>query len=292
MSWPPGANEPVESVVDLGSVARIARETITAPHERAKVTHHHDHHTFTVYGVTAIDETSDPLDPTIQRSRIIGIQYARAILTIRLDHTFGMDEVRDRCRMLDEPVVGMVVHTLLDTAVDGYFDSLEALDERLELLEDDLFGGTGTAFVDDFQVRAYQARKEIVALRRLVLPMRDVANSMWRIQPDRSAELEANFNDLNEHVLRVSEWTESLRDMVSTLLETHLSLQDQRLNTTMRKLAGWAAVISIPTMVTGFFGMNVPYWGFGRPAGVGVAMFFFVVPALTVYLVMRRLKWL
>lgn len=142
------------------------------------------------------------------------------------------------------------------------------------------------------QVRAYQVRKEIVALRRLVLPMRNVANSMWRIQPDRSAELEANFNDLNEHVLRVSEWRESVRDMVSTLFETHLSLQDQRLNTTMRKLAGWAAVISIPTMVTGFFGMNVPYWGFGRPAGVGAAMFFFVVPALTVYLVMRRLKWL
>ena len=65
------------------------------------------------------------------------------------------------------------------------------------------------------------------------------------------------YADLYDHVLRVSEWTESLRDMVTTVFETNLSLQDARLNTVMKKLTGWAAIIAVPTAITGFYGQNV-----------------------------------
>ena len=68
-------------------------------------------------------------------------------------------------------------------------------------------------------------------------------------------------------MLRATEWTESLRDMVTTIFETNLSLQDARLNTVMKKLTGWAAIIAVPTAVTGWFGQNVPYPGFGKPSG-------------------------
>ena len=68
-------------------------------------------------------------------------------------------------------------------------------------------------------------------------------------------------------MLRAAEWTESLRDMVTSVFETNLSLQDARLNTVMKKLTVWAAIIAVPTAVTGFFGQNVPYPGFGHHAG-------------------------
>ena len=65
-------------------------------------------------------------------------------------------------------------------------------------------------------------------------------------------------------MIRANEWNDSLRDVVTTMFETRLSLADARLNQVVRKLSGWAAIIAVPTAVTGFYGQNVPYPGFGQ----------------------------
>ena len=98
--------------------------------------------------------------------------------------------------------------------------------------------------------------------------MREVVTAIQnrRLDAKISPELDPLYADLYDHVLRASEWTESLRDMVTTVFETNLSLQDARLNTVMKKLTGWAAIIAVPTAVTGFYGQNVPYPG-SRPRG-------------------------
>ena len=93
-------------------------------------------------------------------------------------------------------------------------------------------------------------------------------------------------------MLRAAEWTESLRDMVTTIFETNLSLQDARLNTVMKKLTGWAAIIAVPTAVTGWFGQNVPYPGFGQPWGVLFSAAVIVGVAVTLYGVFRRKGWI
>ena len=93
------------------------------------------------------------------------------------------------------------------------------------------------------QRKTFRLRKDLVELRRVVLPMREVVNSIQhrRLDAKTAPELDPLYADLYDHVLRVSEWTESLRDMVTTVFETNLSLQDARLNTVMKKLTGWAA---------------------------------------------------
>ena len=80
--------------------------------------------------------------------------------------------------------------------------------------------------------------------------------------------------------------------MITSVFETHLSLQDQRLNNVMKKLAGWAAVISVPTLVTGWFGINVPYPGAGENSGLISAAILVVVPAVAVYALMRKNDWI
>ena len=80
--------------------------------------------------------------------------------------------------------------------------------------------------------------------------------------------------------------------MITSVFETHLSLQDQRLNNVMKKLAGWAAVISVPTLVTGWFGINVPYPGVGENSGLISAVILVVVPAVAVYALMRKNDWI
>ncbi len=94
-------------------------------------------------------------------------------------------------------------------------------------------------------------------------------------------------------MLRVSEWTESLRDMITTVFETNLSLQDARLNIVMKKLTGWAAIIAVPTAITGFYGQNVLYpGGIDTAGGFVVSTAIIVVLVLVLYVMFKKRDWL
>ena len=115
------------------------------------------------------------------------------------------------------------------------------------------------------QRRTFELRKSLVLLRRVVLPMREVLNSLLRRDLHVvDGEILPYFHDVYDHVLRATEWTESLRDLVTTILETHLTVRGNRLNVIMKQVTSWAAIIAVPTAVTGFYGQNVPYPGFGH----------------------------
>ncbi len=144
------------------------------------------------------------------------------------------------------------------------------------------------------QRKTFRMRKDLVELRRVVLPMREVVNSIqhrgWTPRPRRSSI--RLYADLYDHVLRVSEWTESLRDMVTTVFETNLSLQDARLNMVMKKLTGWAAIIAVPTAITGFYGQNVTYPGIETVGGFVTSTALIVVLVLLLYWMFKRRDWL
>mgnify|MGYP006051687727 FL=1 len=185
-----------------------------------------------------------------------------------------------------------LLHGLLDVIVDGQFDTIQQLDDAIEALEDDLFN-------DQAQTRAvqrntYRLRKELVELRRIVLPMREVINTIMRRRAEQgeTIELDSWYSDLYDHVIRAAEWTESLRDMVTTVFETNLSLQDARLNTIMKKLTGWAAIIAVPTAVTGWYGQNVPYPGFQTTAGMLTSAAIILIASVLLYIAFKRRGWI
>ena len=136
----------------------------------------------------------------------------------------------------------------------------------------------------------FRIRKDLVELRRVVLPMREVVNSIQhrRLDAKTAPELDPLYADLYDHVLRVSEWTESVRDMVTTVFETNLSLQDARLNTVMKKLTGWAAIIAVPTAITGFYGQNVKYPGIDTVGGFVTSTSIIVLMVLGLYWMFKR----
>lgn len=241
-------------------------------------------------------------DPLFAHSRVSGFVLSHALVTVRSDDALDVGSVLARCEeMGDVRELGpyAVAHALLDVVVDGFDDAVQFLDDRIEDLEDDLFTG---GRMEGFQRRAYALRKELMCLQRAVQPLHDVLGALWHRRPGDGAQrtdegtasqrLDAMYADLVDHALRISEWTESLRDMVTTVFDTHLSLQDQHLNQIMKKLAGWAAVISVPTLVTGWFGMNVPYPGDGAVSGLVAATILVVVPAVLMWVGMRRSGWL
>ncbi len=266
-------------------------------HERPKATLHASHTFLTVYGTALRD--ADPADPRRSRmelTRISAFVLPRGIVTVRGHTGFDLAAVQRRWdddRDLLRYGVGALVHGLLDSIVDGHFETIQQLDQMIEGLEDVLFDERGSS--REVQTRTYRIRKELVELRRAVLPMREVVNTVQRHRSEttgHASELDGYFADLYDHVLRASEWTESLRDMVTTVFETNLSLQDARLNTVMKKLTGWAAIIAVPTAVTGWFGMNVPYPGFGSVSGVVASVGIILGLGLVLFALFKRKDWI
>lgn len=267
--------------------------------ERPKVTRH-PHHLFLVTYATMLDaenlEGEEDHDSRLRLTKVSAFMLPRALITVRSNRRFGMDEVVERWEenadLLKRGATALL-YGLLDVIVDGHFDTVQQLDDVIESLEDGLFDVGPKQRVQTQQL-TFRVRKELVELRRVVLPMREVVASILRYREERGrdGELMGYFNDLYDHVLRAAEWTESLRDMVSTIFETTLSLQDARLNTIMKKLTSWAAIIAVPTAITGWFGQNVPYPGFNEGWGVWLSTGSIVAIVALLYLTFRRKDWL
>jgi magnesium transporter len=270
-----------------------AVEDAVANLERTKANVYSTHTFFTVYNVTTC-EPADDSKSMLDVHRISAFVLPRGLITVRLSPHFDIDAVSQRFDELggQEYGVGSLVHGLLDVVVDGHFDAVQALDEGIEGLEDALF--TNNSPRGGLQRRTFRLRKDLVELRRVVLPMREVVNTIQhrRLDAKTAPELDPLFADLYDHVLRVSEWTESLRDMVTTVFETHLSLQDARLNIVMKKLTGWAAIIAVPTAITGFYGQNVEYPGINTVGGFVVSTTIIVLLVLGLYWMFKRRDWL
>ncbi|WP_163568890.1 magnesium transporter CorA family protein [Fodinicola feengrottensis] len=295
---------------DLAHLTDLAEELSLDPHavedaiarkERAKATRYSTHTFLTVYSIALPEPAgkSPYASSALEISRISAFVLHRGIITVRhstgTEVGFDINQVTERWddnADLLKYGVGALVHGLLDEVVDGHFDAVQCLDDLIESLEDVLFDDH--AGNKEVQKRTYQARKDLVELRRVVLPMREVVNAVLRHRKDihAASELDSWYDDLYDHVLRAAEWTESLRDMVSAIFETNLSLQDARLNTVMKQLTSWAAIIAIPTAVTGYFGQNVPYPGFGKEWGFLLSSGIILALGVTLYLVFKRRNWL
>ncbi|MFT4296877.1 MAG: magnesium transporter CorA family protein [Micropruina sp.] len=293
-------DDPAEEVLaqlagELG-LDKHAVEDAVAPRERPKATRHASHTFLTCYAASLV-EGAEGL-PTMAIGRISAFVMPRGLITIRVSRgtAVDLDQVIERWEGsgLLGYGVGALVHGLLDVLVDGHFEAVQAMDDRLEELEDLLF--SDTVRTREVQVRVFALRKALVSLRRVVLPMREVVAGVMRQRLagdwEQSRELDGEFADLYDHVLRAAEWSESLRDMVSSVFETNLSLQDARLNTIMKKLASWGAIIAVPTAVTGWFGQNLPYWGFSSSGGLWQSVVLIVVGTIGLYWLFRRNDWL
>ncbi|MDV3129959.1 magnesium transporter CorA family protein [Mycobacterium sp. 21AC1] len=291
-----------ETLRELAEELRLnlwAVEDAIAPKERTKASVYHTHTFFTVYAVD-IAATDDDTVSALVKHRISAFVLPRGLITVRLPSVdtpaaeFDADDVSRRFDELggQEYGVGALVHGLLDVVVDGHFDAVQALDDGIESLEDELFADGGPRH--GLQRRTFRFRKDLVELRRVVLPMREVVSTIQhrRLDAQISPELDPRYADLYDHVLRASEWTESLRDMVTTVFETNLSLQDARLNTVMKKLTGWAAIIAVPTAITGFYGQNVVYPGINTVVGFVASSALIVVLVILLYIMFKRRDWL
>jgi len=284
----PGQDDLQQMAEELG-LAPLAVEDAVASHERPKLDRYPTHLFLSTYAMSLV------ADQPLHLTQVSAFVLPQALVTVhRAD--FDIDPVvkawDDGLEMVEFGGRGLL-YGLLDVIVDGYLACLQQLDDQIEDAEDRLFDDpprSGT----DIQRQTYLLRRQLTGVRKVVLPMRDVADAMLRHaelhseQPDILERL----RDLRDHVIRANEWNDALRDVIATMFETGLSLADARLNQIVRKLSGWAAIIAVPTAVTGFYGQNLPYPGYQQWWGFLVSTAVIVVLAVGIWLVFRRRGWL
>jgi magnesium transporter len=280
---------------DLASISEelglhpLAVEDAVHEHQRPKLDRY-DSHLFVTAYVVRLDSATGEL----ATSEVAAFVTHNALVTVRKDEGFDINQVLarwDSSPDLAKFGAGYLLHGLLDCIVDSHFEAVQTLDEQIESLEDQLFGPVVKD--QDMERRTFELRKSLVLLRRTVLPMREVVNSLLRRDLHVIEDpILPYFQDVYDHVLRATEWTESLRDLVSTIRETHLTMQGNRLNVIMKQVTSWAAIIAVPTAVTGFYGQNVPYPGFGKVHGFWESTVLMIVLSAGLFAWFRKKDWI
>jgi magnesium transporter len=267
----------------------LAVEDAGHEHQRPKLDRYRSHLFLSAYAVGTDAEGQ------LLCTEIAVFITQNALITIRKGENLDIQRIVDRwddSADLAKHGVGYLVHGLLDYLVDGHFQAVQDLDEQIEALEDLLFED-GRDEIQAVQRRSFELRKNLVRLRRVVLPMREVVNTLLRRDLHVVSEpLMPYFQDVYDHVLRATEWTESLRDMVTSVMETNLTIQGNRMNLIMKKVTSWASIIAVPTAVTGFYGQNVPYPGFGTHSGFYESTAVMLVLSAVLYVSFRRKDWI
>ena len=278
----PTAQDLAALAAELGLHPLAVASVLDEDHQRPKFVRYDRHSFLAAYTVRMTDGV-------LAASELDAFVTDRVLVTVHRNNTTDIDALVTRWDTTPELAKSgttFLLHGLLDYVVDGHLDAVQALDEQVEALEDLVFAD----HVDhtDLQRRSLRLRRSLSRLRHLAVPMREIVASLMR----RDDTLLPYFQDVYDHVLRVTEWAESLRDRIATIRETQLSIQGNRLNTIMKKVTSWAAIIAVPTAITGFYGQNVPYPGFGQASGVWVSTLAILVISATLYALFKRRDWL
>lgn len=267
----------------------LAVEDALEPHQRPKLDHYSSHLFLSAHSVRVDRDAGD-----LSTIEIDAFVNSRWLVTVHHGEGFPIQTMLgrwDRSPDLAKHGVAFLLYGLLDAIVDGYFDAVDAFDEYYEDVAEDIFADRP---IEPAQQRHwFRIRRALVHFHRLVGPFREAISGLMRREHTIVPEaLYPYYQDVYDHILRVGESTESLRDLVSTIVETNLSLRDYRQNQIMKKVTSWAAIIAVPTLITGFYGMNVPYPGYAKWSGVAWATGLIVIMSGALYLTFKRADWL
>jgi magnesium transporter len=221
----------------------------------------------------------------------IGANY---VVTIRHGSLRSHIPVRHRCEatphLLDKGP-GYVLYAVMDFVVDQFLPIVAQIEEEVQDIEEEVLGRPDQG---DATARIYHLKRDLVSLRRTVSPLVDVCNRLMRFDlPHVPEGTKVYFRDVYDHVVRVNETIDAQRELLSTALEAHLSVLSVAQNEQMRRITAWAAMIAVPTMIAGVYGMNfrnMPelQWSYGYYVSLAVM----ALACLGLYRGFRRSGWL
>jgi magnesium transporter len=279
----------LEKMAEEFGLHELAVEDAKRPHQRPKIDEYGDD----LFCVLRTVERASP-DAELAEGQVAVFVGKNYVLSVRHNVLRGFADVRARTER--EPDLlrhgsGYVLYALMDAVVDRYFPVLDSLEEELERLEASIFRSTPSRHsIEAF----YDLKHEVMTLKHAVAPLMEVAGKLYggRV-PALCLGLGEYFRDVYDHLSRVNAAIENMREMLQTAISVSFTLINLAESETTKRLAAWGALITIPTLIAGVYGMNFHHmpeldWLWGYPFAIGLMV------AIDGYLIYRFRKagWL
>ena len=216
------------------------------------------------------------------------------VVSVRHGSLLSHVGLRARCEGMPQLLAqgpAFVLYALMDFIVDQYFPIVEALEDELEVLEDEIFGGKLSR---EATTRIYQLKRELLAVKRAVSPLVEVCSRLMRFDVELIPEdTRPYFRDVYDHVVRINDMIDNARELLTTALEASLSLITVSQNEDTKRLAAWAAIIVAPATIASIYGMNfqnMPELSFRY--AYPMVLFVMVTMCTILYVKFKRSGWL
>ena len=266
----------------------LAVEDARNGHQRPKIEDYGD-------SLFAVMHIIEPADAELRVGEVAVFAGHNYVVSVRSHAERGFQEVRARCEREPELLrlgSGFVLYALADAVVDRYFPVLDLLEADLEGVEERIFATNESPRANIEAL--YDLKNRLMIVKHAVAPLLEgVSNLSGARVPALCAGLREYFRDIYDHLLRLNQTIETIRDSVATAISVNLSMITLQESETMKRLAAYAALIAIPTLIAGIYGMNFQHmpelgWKFGYAGALGV------MAAIDVYLFyrLRKAKWL
>ena len=266
----------------------LALEDVAKEGQRPKI-EYYDETVFLVFYRLGRDAEGDI------RSDQVGIFVGENYLvTVHRDVLPELADVCDRwalnVRHIDGDRVGLLLYAVLDLIVDGYMPLLDDISDEIDAVEDRIF----VSFDVRVQQRVFELKKNLLAVRRVSSPERDVVNELMRLDDGSMAPTTRRYlGDVHDHLLRVVDATDLYRELLASALDSYLSVTSNRLNQVMRRLTASSIILMGMTLVAGVYGMNFVHmpeldWRLGYP----MALALMATVGVSLAVAMKRNDWL
>ncbi len=272
----------------------LAIEDALSAHQRPKV-ERYDNSVFVVLRTAQIDDPHPDKPCEVAYGEVHIFLGRNFILTVRHGYATSFTPVRTRAESTPELLrqgPAFVLYAVMDFIVDQYFPVVDALGEELESLEHRVFT---RPFSRQTTTQIYKLKRDLIALKRVVSPVIELSARLIRLEDEELVPTQTRpyFRDVYDHTLRINDMIDSVRDLLGTALEAHLSLVSVSQNEDTRRLAAWAAIFAVPTAIAGIYGMNFDSmpelrWRLGYP--LVLALIFGL--CLLLYVRFKQAKWL
>jgi magnesium transporter len=216
------------------------------------------------------------------------------ILSIRHGSSRPYSEVRARCESAPQLLrkgPGFALYAVMDSIVDGYFPVIQALEQELEELEERIFAEKPSR---ETTKQIYDLKRQLVDVKRAVVPLIEIFTRLMRFDLELIPEAtRLYFRDIYDHVIRINEMVDTSREILTTALEANFSLISISENEIQKRFAGWAAILAVPTMIAGIYGMNFRFmpeldWDYGYPLVLSIIG----IVCTLMYNGFKRARWL
>ncbi len=288
-----GMHEPGEDTLQLiqkqFNLHDLAVEDAHNAHQRPKLENYGDT-IFIVLRTAQINKRHDHIDFG-ETHFFVGQNF---LITVRHGSSISYADVRARCEStphLLQKGQGFALYAVMDSIVDQYFPVVEALEEEMQLIEDRIFKDKPSRETTE---QIYMLKRQLLDAKHAVSPMIDICNRLMRFDIKLiSEETQPYFRDIYDHSVRINEMIDNTRELLNTALEANFSLISISHGEVSKKFAGWAAIIAVPTMVAGYYGMNFRFmpeleWHYGYPFVVTIT----VMLCIFIFYRFRKAGWL